>query len=108
MESMVAEIHHLFKADVVRRLNYRMHGDRAPELTGPQVKAWAAEKGIAVTTTAGFEPNSNGRAEAGVGWLKTKARTMLARSILKTKEELWPMAVAHSAVCQRHNTISSP
>ncbi|CAE7264729.1 unnamed protein product [Symbiodinium microadriaticum] len=42
---------------------YRMHSDRARELTDPLVTQWAAHRGIYKTTTAPEQPAGNGRAE---------------------------------------------
>ena len=45
---------------------YRIHADRAHELTGDRVRAGMEGRGIAVTSTAGFDSNANGRAERAV------------------------------------------
>ena len=49
---------------------YRIHGDRASELTGAKVRDHFAPQRIVVTSTPGHEPNNNGRAERGIGIIK--------------------------------------
>ena len=60
---------------------YRLHGDRAQELTGKQVQSKMADMGIVVTSTAGYDPNANGRAERAARWIKEKTRTLLVNEI---------------------------
>ena len=62
---------------------YRLHGDRAQELTGKLVQEKMAEIGIVVTSTAGCDPKANGRAKKAMRWLEEKTRTLLAREIKK-------------------------
>ena len=56
---------------------YRLHSDRALELVGKQVIDAMADYGVEVTSTVGYDPNGNGRAERGVRWIKDKSRTYL-------------------------------
>ena len=76
-------------ADVV----YRIHGDRASELTGTLVKEHFAKKKVVVTSTPGFEADANGRAEKGVGLTKLRARAMLLsfENIIEDRQAVWPM-----------------
>ena len=60
---------------------YRVHADRAPDLTGAWQKQLVEAKGITVTSTAGYDSNSNGRAERAVQFFCAKARTMLSSNI---------------------------
>ena len=60
---------------------YRVHADRAPDLTGERQKQLLEAKGIMVTSTAGYDSNSNGRAERAVQFFCAKARTMLSSNI---------------------------
>ena len=81
---------------------YRIHGDKAGELTGPKAKAQFAKQGIRVTSTPGYEPGNNGRAEKGVGLIKVHARAMLLTiPDERDRQELWPFAVQHAAYCSR-------
>ena len=78
-----------------RKAVYRVHGDRASELTGEAVSEYFEDRGIRVTNTAGYEPNANGRAESAVGVIKTKARAMLMGRG-PTGKALWPAVVHHA------------
>ena len=49
LRSIINEVNDLFKCKAV----YRMHGDRASELTGEAVTEYFEERGIRVTETAG-------------------------------------------------------
>ena len=60
---------------------YRVHADRATEMTGDRQKQYLENCGITVTSTARSDSNSNGRAERAVQFFCTKARTMLSSNI---------------------------
>ena len=60
---------------------YRVHGDRAQEVTGRQVQDKMTDIGIVVTSTAGYDHNANGRAERVARWIKEKTRTLLVNEI---------------------------
>ena len=89
----------IFKCKAV----YRIHGDRASELTGEIVTDYFEERGIRVTETAGYEPTANGRAESAINVIKTKARVMLM-SLGPAGRTLWPAAVQHACWCTRRGT----
>ena len=74
LEKIVNQANLIFKANVVSQVVYRMHSDKAPELAGPRAKEWGRSRGIVVTSTAGYDPNSNGRAERAIGLLKERTR----------------------------------
>ena len=88
ISDMANEINSLFK----RKSVFRIHADRAPELAGERVKAYFRERGVWCTETAGYEPNSNPRAECGVGMAKPRARAMPA-SLGPRRRELLPAAI---------------
>ena len=44
---------------------FRIHADRAQELSGERISATMAKLGVLVTSTAGVDSNANGRAERG-------------------------------------------
>ena len=73
---------------------YRLHSDRARELTDPLVTQWAAHRGIYKTTTAPEQPAGNGRAERLVGKLKHQARALLHST--DAGYALWPHAIRYS------------
>ena len=58
-----------------------------------------------VTSTAGYEPNANGRAERAIGLLKEQTRAMVLGSNLDNHQELWPLAVKHAAFMQRAHEL---
>ena len=95
IKRMIARLQRYHRCQCV----YRLHSDRAPELCGKSVIDAMADCGVEVTSTVGYDPNGNGRAERGVRWIKDKARTYLAG--LKPSEcRLWPFAVVHSSEVQ--------
>ena len=51
---------------------YRIHVDRAQELTGDRHRTFLENQGITVTSTAGYDSNANGRAERAVLYFFTK------------------------------------
>ena len=94
---MVNRIEYRHKCKAV----YRIHADRAPDLTGEWQKQLLYTKGILATSTAGYDKNSNGRAERAVQFFCTKARTMLSSNIRSEKFQkklklLCPFAVQHA------------
>ncbi|CAE7859822.1 unnamed protein product, partial [Symbiodinium microadriaticum] len=86
----------------IRALGYpvvRVHSDRGGEFRGNLVKRWLAGQGIMRTTSTGSEPAENGVAEAGVRYLKRRARTLLDAG--KLSRVHWPTAIQTAAVQQR-------
>eukprot|EP00439_Symbiodinium_sp_Y106_P067020 s115_g11.t1 len=77
----------------------RVHSDRGGEFRGNLVKRWLAGQGIMRTTSTGSEPAENGVAEAGVRYLKRRARTLLDAGGLPRVH--WPTAIQTAAVQQR-------
>ena len=78
---MIKNIENLHKCKAV----YRVHADRAKELTGDRHKKFLEDNGVMVTSTAGYDSNANGRAERAVQFFQTKARTMLSSNIRSEK-----------------------
>ena len=97
IEDIVNEVNCMFKCKAV----FRIHADRAKELTGDRVKSYFRDKGVRVTDTAGYDPNSNPRAEGAIGLVKTRARVMLS-GMGPEARELWPAAVQHACWSLRH------
>ncbi|CAE7455790.1 GIP [Symbiodinium sp. CCMP2592] len=86
----------------VKALGYpitRLHSDRGGEFRGHLVRRWALAQGMWPTTTSGSESASNGVAEAGVRYLKRRARVLLDSSGVGRQH--WPTAVQHAAAQQR-------
>ena len=74
IRAMITRVENLPKSKAV----YRVHVDRAKELTTERFRRNLEDSGVILTTTAGYDSNANGRAERGVQFFQTKARTMLA------------------------------
>ena len=60
---------------------WRFHTDNAPQLSGPTMKAWLAEKGIHCTTCAPHEPKQNSIIENRWRVAANDIRTAIARQI---------------------------
>ena len=89
---------------------YRIHVDRALELTGSRAKQMLEYHGVTVTSTAGHDSNANGRAERAVLWFQEKARTLLSsriRSEVFQKQLLsfWTFAVQHVGEVHRKDVF---
>ena len=91
MQSIINEIHCHFKCKAV----FRIHADRAKELTGEEIDDHFCRQGIRVTETPGYEPNANPRADSAVGVVKTRARIML-QSLADEGRPCWPLALQHA------------
>ncbi|CAE7610958.1 Lgr4 [Symbiodinium sp. CCMP2592] len=72
----------------------RMHADRARELRVESIKRWALERGIFCTYTEGQSPQANGKAEAGVKWVKSAVKRLLAAGDLP--KEAWAVAANYA------------
>ena len=59
---------------------YRVHADRAPELTGDTAKKLLEDHDITVMSTANYDKNANGRAERAALRIQQTARTLLYRT----------------------------
>ena len=59
---MINRINNLHKCKAV----YRLHADRARELSGEKARDAIEQLGVTVTSTANYDSNANGRAERGV------------------------------------------
>ena len=104
LQRIVANVEEEFHGRVI----YRLHGDRASELTGKQSKDYfaAREAGpIVVTATPGKESNNNGRAERGIGVTTGMGRTMLMALDPADRKLLWPMSIQHGAYNQRAKVL---
>ena len=77
LNRMVTRIENLHKCKAV----YRIHADRAQELTRYRIKNAFAARGIEVTNTAGYESNANGRAECALRFFQEKAMTLCSARI---------------------------
>ena len=65
---MVNRIENQLKCKAV----YRIHADRAQELTGDRARQAFENRGITVSSTVGYDSNANGRAERAVRYFTGK------------------------------------
>ena len=72
---------------------YRIHCDRARELTSQVVRRWTLDRGIITTLTTGSSYKANGRVEAEVGATKRAVRTMISAGLCPL--DFWPLAARH-------------
>ena len=100
VQSIIAEITSLAgeKFSVVR-----LHSDKGRELVTERLAKEVEALGIFKTTTAGYNPQSNGQAERAIGYLKTVATGFLIKGKLGT--EYWPYAMVEAARRQRDETL---
>ena len=89
----VAECYSRYRAAGLQVL--RVHTDRAREFTCAAFRAWAAERRLWRTVTAGDEPQANGRCENEVGVIKGRTKVLLEAS--GAPKEKWPLALRHAA-----------
>ena len=92
---------------------YRVHADRAQELTGERTRKLLEYHGITVTSTAGYDSNANGRAERAVLWIQQKAMTLLSSNTRSEKfqnklKSLWTFAVQHAGEVHRREVFNEP
>ena len=89
----VAECYSRYRAAGLQVL--RVHTDRAREFTCAAFRAWAAERGLWRTVTAGDEPQANGRCENEVGVINSMSKVLLEAS--GAPKEKRPLALRHAA-----------
>ena len=73
----------------------RIHADRAREFRVQSIRRWALERGIFCTFTEGQAPQSNGRAEAAVKWIKSSVKRLLGATDLP--KDTWAVAANYAA-----------
>ena len=69
----------------------RVHHDRAKEFLSSDFKRWLAARDLWQSTTAGDEPQTNGRVEAELNVVRGLARTYLKSASLPNS--YWPLAI---------------
>ena len=77
---------------------YRFHADKG-EFFNHSLREWLRAQGIRGTWGEPGIPQTNGRAEGTVRWVKDRIRTLLMSARLPTK--LWPLAAEVAAAEQR-------
>ena len=81
----------------------RVHSDRARELRGGDLRSWLLHRDVLPTTGEAQEPQTNGRAEAGVKRAKTRTKTLLKAAGLD--RSCWPFAMSFAAFQQREYSL---
>jgi hypothetical protein len=72
IKGIVDEINHSYRAQAV----WSLRSDMGKEFLAKAVRAVARDKGLHPTTGPGYDPDSNARAERGIGILKDSARRL--------------------------------
>ena len=106
MMRMVNRIENQHKCKAV----YRIHADRAQELTGDRTRTFFENQCISVTSTAGHDSNANGRSERAVSYFTQKARTLLSSNIRSEMFQInlshsWTFAVQHAGEVHRRDML---
>ena len=83
----------------------RIHVDQGREFMG-RFRSWVRSKDIALTTTPGDSPQSNGRAETAVQAIKAYVRRTLLHA--KVGSQFWPLAVRYVNEVMRNQRINNP
>ena len=71
----------------------QLHSDMATEFRTEELASWCRARDIAQTFTAGNQPQSNGRAESTVAYVKSRLRRALFAANVGV--ELWPIAARY-------------
>lgn len=93
--SIIDEINHSFRTQAV----WSLHSDQGKEFLNQAVKTVARERGLHDSSGPGYDPDSNARAERGVGLLKDTARRLLLDANLGSK--WWGYAMLYAALLHR-------
>ena len=73
----------------------RLHSDRGSEFASKGLRKWLLERDIFHTRSESLVPQTNGAAERGVRWFKTKAKVLLAEANVAVK--YWTLVMQHAS-----------
>ena len=73
----------------------RLHTDRGSEFASKGLRKWLLDHDIYHTRSESLVPQTNGAAERGVRWFKTRAKVLLDEAKIATK--YWTLAMQHAA-----------
>ncbi|CAE7888738.1 RE1 [Symbiodinium microadriaticum] len=73
----------------------RLHTDRGSEYASRGLGRWLLDHDIYHTRSEALVPQTNGAAERGVRWFKTRAKVLLAEAQVDVK--FWTLAMQHAA-----------
>ena len=81
----------------------RLHTDRGSEFASRGLHRWLLEHDIYHTRSEALIPQTNGAAERGVRWFKTRAKVLLAEAGVNVK--FWTLAMQHAASRRLHDRL---
>ena len=73
----------------------RLHTDRGSEFASKGLRKWLLDRDIYHTRSEALVPQTNGAAERGVRWFKTRAKVLLDEA--KVPLKYWTLAMQHAA-----------
>ncbi|CAE7749536.1 RE1, partial [Symbiodinium sp. CCMP2456] len=73
----------------------RLHTDRGSEFASKGLRKWLLDHDIYHTRSEALVPQTNGAAERGVRWFKTRAKVLLDEAKIPMK--FWTLAMQHAA-----------
>ena len=93
--------------DITKRFPVKvLHCDPGTEFSSDKLAAWLAQNGVRLQTTVPTDKQGNGVAERTVGWMKSRARTLLAAS--KLSASYWPLAMRWAAESHNRQVLDMP
>eukprot|EP00439_Symbiodinium_sp_Y106_P029796 s3022_g3.t1 len=99
VQKLILTINKLFPVKV-------LHCDPGTEFGSDKLAAWLAQQGVRLQTTVPTDKQGNGVAERTVGWLKSRARTLLAAS--RQPSAYWPLAMRWAAESHNRQVLGQP
>ena len=81
----------------------RLHTDRGSEFASRGLRRWLLDHDIYHTRSEALIPQTNGAAERGVRWFKTRAKVLLAEAGVHVK--YWTLAMQHAANRRIHDRL---
>ena len=81
----------------------RLHADRGSEFSSRGLHRWLLDHDIYHTRSEALVPQTNGAAERGVRWFKTRAKVLLAEAEVPLK--YWTLAMQHAANRRVHERL---
>eukprot|EP00439_Symbiodinium_sp_Y106_P022102 s6340_g2.t1 len=83
-----------------------LHCDPGTEFTSDKLTSWLSQHGVRLQTTLPTDKQGNGVAERAVGWMKSRARTLLSSAALGPA--YWPLAMRYAAEVSNRAVLRQP
>ncbi|CAE7838747.1 RE1 [Symbiodinium sp. CCMP2592] len=99
VQKLILEISRLYPVKV-------LHCDPGTEFGSDRLSTWLSGQGVRLQTTVPTDKQANGVAERTVGWMKSRARTLLSSAELPAG--YWPLAMRYAAECQNRQVLKLP